>query len=50
MAVLGQNQKWSGRQKYSARLVILFHDGIYTNIVLQFKRGAIEMRITVSRE
>jgi hypothetical protein len=43
-------QIYNGRQKYSARPITLFHDGILTNGLLRLKRGTLQMRITVSRE
>jgi hypothetical protein len=47
----GQNQKCSGRQKYSSRPIItLFNDGILINRFLHIKRETLQMRIAVSRE
>jgi hypothetical protein len=36
-------------EKYSVRLITLSHGGILTNGTLRVKRGALEMRIAVSR-
>jgi hypothetical protein len=45
-----KNQKWSGRQKYSAMPITLAHDEILTNRFLLLKRGTLQMGIAVSRE
>ena len=50
MARLDKNQKWSGRQKYSARLITLSHVGILTTELLYVNRGTLQMRIAISRE
>ena len=47
---LAKNQKWSGRQKYSVRPIVLSHDEILTNRVLWVNFGTLQMRIAVSRE
>ena len=38
---LDKIQKWSGRQKYSARPITLAHDEILTNGFLRLKRGTL---------
>ena len=50
MAIFDQNQKWSGRQKYSVRLIILFHDEILTDGILRVNCGTLQMQIPVSFE
>jgi hypothetical protein len=47
---LDKIQKWSGRQKYSAKPITLSHDGILTKGMLLVKRGTLEMRIAVPRK
>ena len=52
MTIFGeiQTSTGKGRQKYSAMPLTFFHYGILTNGLLRAKRGALEMRIAVSRE
>jgi hypothetical protein len=50
MAIFGQNQKWSGRQKYYVKSITLAHDEILKNKFLKVKRGTLQVRIAVSRE
>jgi hypothetical protein len=49
-AILAKNQKWSGRQKYSAKLITLSHDEILINRFLRINGGTLQMRIVVPRE
>jgi hypothetical protein len=47
---LDENQRWSGVQKYFARLVTLSRDEILTNDFLLLNCGTLYMRIAVSCE